>query len=224
MANSIGRLVFTTGVACAFWLVAAGALIPSVPSQARSVLYNSSFTVPGERIGTVKLGESEASAIHQLGRPTSSGTLSCDRVLTCMVSCWRSKNGGVLLLDAVPPVTGGATRTVSEIAVTNPYFRTRENIGPGSTLQSVETAFPGAFPLRTMQLSAGKNSNKIALLDDKRRGIAFEFPVIDGRLESNARCRAVTVHPKGQVGSNLYGPSSTGGLVRYDERPIGDDW
>ena len=120
------------------------------------------------------------------------------------VEVWKSHDGNTVAVASAFDNRGGLTSPILEVVVSSPYFKDRQGIGPGSSLSEVEQAYPSARAIKHAQRTA--YIGKIALLDDKADGIAFQFPVAGGQLSRNAHCSAVAIHAKGKGVLELYAP------------------
>ncbi len=155
--------------------------------------------IPGEIIGHLRLGADENTATAKFPKSYYS-----EGAAGHSVEIWKSQDGNTVAVASEVDSHGGLTRPIVEIEVSSPYFRTRGGIGPGSSLSAVEQAYPNARAVRHAPKSA--YVGKIALLDDKTHGIAFQFPVASGKLSKNAHCTAVVIYAKGTGAMELYFP------------------
>ncbi len=93
---------------------------------------------------------------------------------------------------------------VEQVRVTSPWFVTPQGIHVGSRLSAVLAAFPQARPVPSD--ASPPVHQRIALYDDRKQGITFEFA--NGRRVGSppSLCRAIVIHPKGQGVLDEYYP------------------
>ncbi len=105
---------------------------------------------------------------------------------------------------------------VEQVRVTSSRFHTANWVHPGSALATVEWLFPCAVSVKHEK--GTPYYGNVALLDDVRRGSAFEFVVRGGKLADSAACTAIIIHPSGhgvlQEYASLYQVSPNGGLTK----------
>jgi len=106
---------------------------------------------------------------------------------------WKCfKPGGRFDTFFVHTTSNGATDvqpadgvTIDLIRTTSTRFKTADGIGAGSTLEQIRKSFPDATPV----------DGTPTILDDAKRGIAFEF---SNAPTDQSACIAVMVHTPGQ--------------------------
>jgi hypothetical protein len=144
--------------------------------------------VPGQRLGGIALGPNGLEELKRLGKPyrTDSGMSQTHQV-------WKwFKPGGRFDTLFVHTVSNGATDaqpsdgvTIDLIRTTATRFKTADGIAAGSTLEQIHKSFPDAAPA----------DGTPTILDDVKRGIAFEF---SDAPSNQSICIAVMVHTSGQ--------------------------
>jgi hypothetical protein len=145
--------------------------------------------VPGRSILGVALGSNGAQELKKMGKP-----YRIDRGMSQTRQVWKltrpgdrfdfffvhTVNNGAI--DGAQPADG---LTIDLIRATAPRLKTAEGIGPGSTLEQIRKSFPDIAPVDGLP----------TILDDVKRGIAFEFSETP---TNQSTCIAVMVHTPGQ--------------------------
>ena len=176
------RMKIVTAVLLALNLALAGNVLAGPgASQKASV-------VPGGSLGGVALGPNGLEELRKLGKP-----YRIDRGMSQTHQVWKwFKPGGRFDTFFVHTVNNGATDaqpsdgvTIDLIRTTATRFKTADGIAAGSTLEQIRKSFPDAAPV----------DGTPTVLDDVKRGIAFEF----SEAPSNQSiCIAVMIHTPGQ--------------------------
>jgi hypothetical protein len=144
--------------------------------------------VPGQSLGGIALGPNGLEELKKLGKP-----YRIDRGMSQTRQVWKwFKPGGRFDTFFVHTVNNGATDaqpsdgvTIDLIRTTATRFKTADGIAAGSTLEQIRKSFPDAAPA----------DGTPTVLDDVKRGIAFEF----SEAQTNQSiCIAVMVHTPGQ--------------------------
>jgi hypothetical protein len=176
------RMKIVTAVLLALNLALAGNVLagPGASQQAS--------VVPGRSLGGIALGPNGLEELKKLGKP-----YRIDRGMSQTHQVWKwFKPGGRFDTFFVHTVNNGATDaqpsdgvTIDLIRTTAIRFKTADGIAAGSTLEQIRKSFPDAAPV----------DGTPTVLDDVKRGIAFEF----SEAPSNQSiCIAVMVHTPGQ--------------------------
>jgi hypothetical protein len=176
------RMKIVTAVLLALNLALAGNVLAGPgASQKASV-------VPGQSLGGIALGPNGLEELKKLGKP-----YRIDRGMSQTRQVWKwFKPGGRFDTFFVHTVNNGATDaqpsdgvTIDLIRTTATRFKTADGIAAGSTLEQIRKSFPDAAPADGMP----------TVLDDVKRGIAFEFSEAP---TNQSICIAVMVHTPGQ--------------------------
>jgi hypothetical protein len=176
------RMKIVTAVLLALNLALAGNVLAGPgASQKASV-------VPGHSLGGIALGPNGLEELKKLGKP-----YRIDRGMSQTRQVWKwFKPGGRFDTFFVHTVNNGATDaqpsdgvTIDLIRTTATRFKTADGIAAGSTLEQIRKSFPDAAPADGMP----------TVLDDVKRGIAFEFSEAP---TNQSICIAVMVHTPGQ--------------------------
>jgi hypothetical protein len=146
---------------------------------------------PGQSLGGIALGPNGLVELKKLGKP-----YRIDSGMSQTHQVWKwFKPGGRFDTFFVHTVNNGATDaqppdgvTIDLIRTTATRFKTADGIAAGSTLEQIRKGFPEVAPV----------DGTPTILDDVKRGIAFEF---SDAPTNQSICIAVMVHPPGQ--SNL---------------------
>lgn len=93
---------------------------------------------------------------------------------------------------------------VEQVRVTSPWFVTPQGIHVGSRLSAVLAAFPQARPVPSD--ASPPVHQHLALYDDRKRGITFEFANGRRGVAPAVSCRAIVIHPKGHGVLDEYYP------------------
>ena len=144
--------------------------------------------VPGQSLGGIALGPNGLEELKKLGKP-----YRVDRGMSQTHQVWKwSKPGGRFDTCFVHTVNNGAADaqpsdgvTIDLIRTTATRFKTADGIAAGSTLQQIRKSFPDAAPA----------DGTPTVLDDVKRGIAFEFSEAP---TNQSICIAIMVHTPGQ--------------------------
>jgi hypothetical protein len=144
--------------------------------------------VPGQSLGGIALGPNGLEELKKLGKP-----YRIDRGMSQTRQVWKwFKPGGRFDTFFVHTVNNGATDaqpsdgvTIDLIRTTATRFKTADGIAAGSTLEQIRKSFPDAAPA----------DDTPTVLDDVKRGIAFEFSEAP---TNQSICIAVMVHTPGQ--------------------------
>ena len=177
------KIVTATLAALSLILVGNGSAGPAATQKAS--------VVPGQSLGGIALGPNGLEELKKLGKP-----YRIDRGMSQTHQVWKwFKPGGRFDTFFVHTVSNGATDaqpsegvTIDFIRTTATRFKTADGIAAGSTLEQIRQSFPGAAPV----------DGTPTILDDVKRGIAFEF---SDAPSNHSVCIAVMVHTPGQ--SNL---------------------
>ena len=177
------KIVTATLVALSLTLVGSVSAGPAATQKAS--------VVPGQRLGGIALGPNGLDELKKLGKP-----YRIDRGMSQTHQVWKwFKPGGRFDTFFVHTVNNGATDaqpadgvTIDLIRTTAARFKTADGIGAGSTWEQIRKDFPDAAPV----------DGTPTILDDVKRGIAFEF---SDAPSNQSICVAVMVHSPGQ--SNL---------------------
>ncbi|MBS1723181.1 MAG: hypothetical protein JSS66_09550 [Armatimonadetes bacterium] len=141
--------------------------------------------VPGSRIGHVRLGFDNPSI---LGQPTSS-----DGAAGHIWSTWKGTTGNTL--DTYAVIGGSEGHEVQLARITSSAFHTANGVKTGQTWGSIKQRYSGVF-LATY--ASHQFSRTLAVVDNKAKGITFEFTVNASNHVTNAsRCKAIWIHAKG---------------------------
>jgi hypothetical protein len=176
------RMKIVTAVLLALDLALAGNVLAGPgASQKASV-------VPGQSLGGIALGPNGLEELKKLGKP-----YRIDRGMSQTRQVWKwFKPGGRFDTFFVHTVNNGATDaqpsdgvTIDLIRTTATRFKTADGIAAGSTLEQIRKSFPDAAPA----------DGTPSVLDDVKRGIAFEFSEAP---TNQSICIAVMVHTPGQ--------------------------
>jgi hypothetical protein len=144
--------------------------------------------VPGQSLGGIALGSNGQEELKKLGKP-----YRVDRGMSQTHQVWKwFKPGGRFDTFFVHTVNNGAIDTqpsdgvtIDLIRTTATRFKTADGIAAGSTLEQIRKSFPDAAPVEGTP----------TILDDVKRGIAFEFSEAP---TNQSICIAVMVHANGQ--------------------------
>jgi hypothetical protein len=144
--------------------------------------------VPGKSIFGVALGPDGTQELKKMGKP-----YRVDRGMSQTRQVWKlTRPGDRFDFFFVHTVNNGAIDaqpadgvTIDLIRATAVRFKTAEGIGVGSTLEQIRKSFPNIAPVDDVP----------TILDDVKRGIAFEFKEAP---TNQSTCIAVMVHPPGQ--------------------------
>jgi hypothetical protein len=144
--------------------------------------------VPGKSIFGIALGPNGAQELKKMGKP-----YRADHGMSQTREVWKlPRPGGRFDLFFVHTVNNGATDaqpadgvTIDLIRATSARFKTAAGIGVGSTLEQIRKSFPDLTPVDDVP----------TILDDVKRGIAFEFSAAP---TNQSICIAVMVHPPGE--------------------------
>ena len=144
--------------------------------------------VPGQSLGGIALGPNGLEELKKLGKP-----YRVDRGMSQTHQVWKwFRPGGRFDTFFVHTVNNGATDaqpsdgvTIDLIRTTATRFKTADGIAAGSTLQQIRKSFPDAAPA----------DGTPTVLDDVKRGIAFEFSEAP---TNQSICIAIMVHTPGQ--------------------------
>jgi hypothetical protein len=144
--------------------------------------------VPGQSLGGIALGPNGLEELKKLGKP-----YRVDRGMSQTHQVWKwFRPGGRFDTFFVHTVNNGATDaqpsdgvTIDLIRTTATRFKTADGIAAGSTLEQIRKSFPDAAPA----------DGTPTVLDDVKRGIAFEFSEAP---TNQSICIAVMVHTPGQ--------------------------
>jgi hypothetical protein len=144
--------------------------------------------VPGQSLGGIALGPNGLEELKKLGKP-----YRVDRGMSQTHQVWKwFKPGGRFDTFFVHTVNNGATDaqpsdgvTIDLIRTTATRFKTADGIAAGSTLEQIRKSFPDAAPA----------DGTPTVLDDVKRGIAFEFSEAP---TNQSICIAIMVHTPGQ--------------------------
>ena len=182
-----------------------------LPSIAKAVVSPGCLIIPGVSVGHARLGGDDDNAVAQFGYSDFS-----EGAMQHGIDIFKKHDGSlVVIAEEVNETNGGKNNLTRQIAVSASYYKTAQRIGPGSSLSIIERAYPHARPVAHRLKTA--YVGHVALLDDQTQGIAFEFPITNGKLSQNARCSAVTIHAKGSAITALYlpiyQPSSNGAFT-----------
>jgi hypothetical protein len=171
-------------------LVSIISLLASLTVTSQSAPQQASL-VPGHSLAGIGLGPNGLEELKKLGKP-----YRIDRGMSQTYQVWKwFKPGGRFDTFFVHTTNNGATDvqpsdgvTIDLIRTTATRFKTADGIAAGSTLEQIRKSFPDAAPV----------DGTPTILDDVKRGIAFEFsnPPTD-----QAPCIAVMVHTPGQENS-----------------------
>ena len=150
-----------------------------------------SLIIPGKSIGQISLNENAANVYKLLGKPDSS-----DAAMGKSLSTWyadHDKKGYVTQIFCARDM-GNADENISsinQIRVTSPYFKTKEGICAGTTLQEINAVFS------TKKSVSYPNKNSPYAIYDNGKGIAFE-------INNSQKCMAVIVYLPGDKGGITY--------------------
>ena len=154
----------------------------------------------GDRIGQVRLGMDEEDLEKLLGKPTSG-----DAAMGRAVNTWTAKSSDGRTEEtqvAVHRDEEGHHWKVTQVAVTSPFFHTRQGNSTHSDLDAIWREFPG---LRFSEGNIGGHGSDLELYDEITLGIAFLIernnPATKG--EPWGKCRAIIVHPGGHEVSTI---------------------
>jgi len=176
------RMKIVTAVLLALNVALAGNVLAGpAASQKASV-------VPGQSLGGIALGPNGLEELKKLGNP-----YRIDSGMSQTHQVWKwFKPGGRFDTFFVHTVNNGATDaqpsdgvTIDLIRTTATRFKTADGIAAGSTLEQIRKSFPDAAPA----------DGTPTVLDDVKRGIAFEFSEAP---TNQSICIAVMVHTPGQ--------------------------
>jgi hypothetical protein len=144
--------------------------------------------VPGQSLAGIALGPNGLEELKKLGKP-----YRVDRGMSQTHQVWKwFKPGGRFDTFFVHTTSNGATDaqpsdgvTIDLIRTTATRFKTADGVSAGSTLEQIRKSFPDATPV----------DGTPTILDDVKRGIAFEF---SSAPTDQSPCVAVMVHIPGQ--------------------------
>ncbi len=164
----------------------------SAVSLAAAVASANFGIVPGLRIGHARLGHEVPAA---LGSPTFS-----DGAAGHVWSTWKGTTGNTLdVYGVIGDIAGHLTKYVR---VTSPVFKTANGVRTGQTWHQIKAHYPAVL-LTTYD--SHQFSRKLAIVDNKSNGIAFEITVNAANHVTNASvCKAVWIHKCGE----LFDPST----------------
>jgi len=166
-------------------------------------LAGSNIVVPGKSVGGIYLREPASQATVPLGQPSDG-----DTAMGRSWGVWVSRNSHPPKQYALDVLTirddTGLHEFVEEVRVTSPWFITRQGVSVGSSFATVLKAFPCA------QLTDPDTNPKlhqtVALYDDVKHGILFEFEVGKRKCSPSTKCTAILIHPKGRNALDEYMP------------------
>ena len=170
------------------WLAWCGVL-PALQADENNLI------TAGSLVGQVAIAMPESVVLQRLGKPSPHKHGSRD------VSIWSSKPSGggpaehiaVMFRDS----DSGRLRTVSQIAVTSPFFHTYDGNSTRSDLSAIWHEYPDLRYLDSTTTEAGA---KMELYDSTTLGISFliERTPSPARGESWGKCRVILVHLAGE--------------------------
>jgi hypothetical protein len=168
-------------------LVSIISLLASVTLAGQTQIQKASL-VAGQSLAGITLGPNGLEELKKLGKP-----YRIDRGMSQTRQVWRwFKPGGRFDTFFVHTVSNGATDaqpsdgvTIDLIRTTALRFKTADGVAAGSTLEQIRKSFPDAAPV----------DGRPMILDDVKRGIAFEF---SNAPTDQSPCIAVMVHTPGQ--------------------------
>jgi hypothetical protein len=154
--------------------------------------------MPGRSIGHIRLAESAKQAMNSLGA-MAVGDGASGRFWQVWISRTpQSAKHYELDVLTIRDMSGSDLKRmhefVEQVRVTSPWFATHQGIHVGSSLSSVITAFPKVRRLNP-DVTPTKHQ-KLALYDDVRQGITFEFAAAKHGVPGSTKCQAILVHPK----------------------------
>jgi hypothetical protein len=168
-------------------LVSIISLLASVTLAGQTQIQKASL-VAGQSLAGITLGPNGLEELKKLGKP-----YRIDRGMSQTRQVWRwFKPGGRFDTFFVHTVSNGATDaqpsdgvTIDLIRTTALRFKTADGVAAGSTLEQIRKSFPDAAPV----------DGRPMILDDVKRGIAFEF---SNAPTDQSPCIAVMVHTPDQ--------------------------
>lgn len=134
---------------------------------------------PGKGIGHILLGEDQAKAIEQLGKPDFGDAAMGSSLVTWYANHDSSSYQTSIFSGRNFGAKDENIAHIKKILVTSPWFNTAEKIGVGSTLHEIKQS----FTVHTNnQLNRG-----IKTFTDKSKGISFE-------INNEDKCVGIIVH------------------------------
>jgi len=142
---------------------------------------------PGEKIGNTMIGAS-AETLSALGQPDLS-----DAAMGKAWMSWFSKkpnnSGTELMVSTGYKDSEMKEKTIKEIRVNSPDFKTAGGNSVGNTVLDIVEEFPNIKA--TMAYSNIKTGQEVEVFDDQFSGIAFEI-----QKEAPKKCIAIIIHEK----------------------------
>ena len=142
---------------------------------------------PGEKIGNTMIG-ANAETLKDLGQPDLS-----DAAMGKAWMSWLSKNpnnpGTELMVSTGYKDSEMKEKTIKEIRVNSPDFKTSGGNGVGYTILDIVEEFPNIKA--TTAYSNSKTGQEVEVFDDQVSGIAFEI-----QKEVPKICIAIIIHEK----------------------------
>lgn len=142
---------------------------------------------PGEKIGNTMIG-ANAETLKDLGQPDL-----YDAAMGKAWMSWFSKNpsnsGTELMVSTGYKDSQMKEKTIKEIRVNSPDFKTSGGNGVGNTILDIIEEFPNIKA--TTAYSNSKTGQEVEVFDDQVSGIAFEI-----QKEVPKKCIAIIIHEK----------------------------
>ncbi|GEP52508.1 hypothetical protein FNO01nite_31800 [Flavobacterium noncentrifugens] len=158
-----------------------------VDSLATAKVSENLVIAPGEKIGNTMIG-ANAETLSALGQPDLS-----DAAMGKAWMSWFSKNpnnpGTELMVSTGYKDSEMKEKTIREIRVNSPDFKTAGGNGVGNTVLDIVEEFPNIKA--TTAYSNIKTGQEVEVFDDQFSGIAFEI-----QKEAPKKCIAIIIHEK----------------------------
>lgn len=141
----------------------------------------------GKSIGHIVLGDDQATAIAQLGKPDFG-----DAAMGSSLVNWYSKKDSTKYQTSIFSSKNFGAKDeniarIKKILVTSPWFKTAEKLGVGSSFASISQS----YQLKSIHTAAQDDS--VTTFTDLDKGISFE-------IDKANKCVGVIVHGPGEEG------------------------
>jgi hypothetical protein len=141
---------------------------------------------PGKSIGHIVLGEDQAAAIAQLGKPDFG-----DAAMGSSLVTWYSKKDSAKYQTSIFSSKNFGAKDeniarIKKILVTSPWFKTTEKLGVGSAFADISQS----YQLKSIH-TAAQEKDSVTTFTDLGKGISFE-------IDKASKCVGVIVHGPGE--------------------------
>lgn len=144
--------------------------------------------VPGRSVGRTRLGLDGSLLDSLLGRPDASDAAMGKAWMTWYGQRDEHNNQAELNVFTTYADSTMRTKTVQQIRLTSPDFRTWEGLGVYDALSQLRAAFPGLQQMFSYQT----DGRTLWVFDDEDKGIGFECAVV----KQDTICTGVLIHDR----------------------------